>query len=100
MKIDEVLGLKEKYSTALYARSLADPFAQASVRDAERAADEVSLYNRFPLRFPKQWFGTAAIFLAAILVAELMPPLHLFSKPSRRKTSKGPIRSSRIRMNM
>ncbi len=73
VKIDEVLGLKEKYSTALYARSLADPFAQASVRDAERAADEVSLYKRFPLEFPKAWLGTAAIFLAAILVAELMP---------------------------
>jgi hypothetical protein len=81
MKIDEVLGLKEKFSTALYARTLADPFAQASVRDAERAAEEVTLYKRFPLAFPKQWLGTAAIFLAAILVAELMPPLRLFSKP-------------------
>jgi hypothetical protein len=89
VKIDEVLGLKEKYSTALYARSLADPFAQASVRDAERAADEVSLYNRFPLKFPKQWFGTAAIFLAAILVAELMPPLQLFSKPVQAQNKQG-----------
>ena len=49
--------------------------------DAERAAGEVSLYNKFPLKFPKQWLATAAIFLAALLVAELMPPLHLFSKP-------------------
>jgi hypothetical protein len=81
VKIDEALGLKEKFSTALYARSLADPFAQASVRDAERSAEEVSLYKRFPLKFPKQWLGTAAIFLAAILVAELMPPLQWFSKP-------------------
>lgn len=80
MKIDEVLGLKEKFSTALYARSLSDPFAQASVRDAERTAEEVSLYKRFPLAFPKKWFGTAAVFLAALLVAELMPPMHLFSK--------------------
>jgi hypothetical protein len=89
VRIDEVLGLKEKYSTALYARSLADPFAQASVRDAERAADEVSLNKRFPLRFPKQWFGTAAIFLAAILVAELMPPLNLFSKPVQAQNKQG-----------
>jgi hypothetical protein len=89
VKIDEVLGLKEKYSTALYARSLADPFAQASVQDAERSADGVSLYNRFPLKFPKQWFGTAAIFLAAVLVAELMPPLHLFSKPVQAQNKQG-----------
>ena len=39
VKIDEVLGLKEKFSTALYARPLDDPFAQASVLDAETAAE-------------------------------------------------------------
>jgi len=80
IKIDQVLGLKEKFSTALYARKLSDPFAQASVRDAESAAQQVSLYNQFPLKFPKQWFGTALIFLAALLVAEFMPPLQLFSR--------------------
>jgi hypothetical protein len=85
VKIDEALGLKEKFSTALYARALADPFAHASVMDAERVAGEVSLYKRFPLKFPKQWFVTAAIFLAAVLVAELMPPLNLFSKPTQAK---------------
>src|SRR4051812_49016065 len=53
--IDDALGLKEKFSTALYARTTSnDPFALAVVRDAERAADNVSLYNRFPLQFPRQ----------------------------------------------
>src|SRR3989442_6529643 len=34
--IDDRLALKEKFSTALYARPLNDPFAQAAVKDAER----------------------------------------------------------------
>jgi hypothetical protein len=82
LRIDEVLGLKEKYSTALYARLQNDPFAQASVLDAERSSEDVSLYKRFPLAFPKQWLATAAIFVAAMLVALLMPPLQWFSKPA------------------
>ncbi|HEX4056181.1 MAG TPA: hypothetical protein VHX86_18125 [Tepidisphaeraceae bacterium] len=80
VKIDEVMGLKEKFSTALYARELSDPFAQAAVRDAEGAANRVSLNNRFPLKFPRQAITTAAVFLLAFLVAEFMPPLHLFAR--------------------
>lgn len=80
VKIDQALGLKEKFSTALYARPLSDPFAQAAVRDAEAAAMRVSLYNRFPLKFPRQAIATAVVFLVAFLVAQFMPPLHLFAK--------------------
>jgi hypothetical protein len=80
VKIDEALGMKEKFSTALYARPLNDPFAQAAVRDAEAAAMRVSLYNRFPLKFPRQAITTAVVFLVAFLVAQFMPPLHLFAK--------------------
>ncbi len=80
VKIDEALGLKEKFSTALYARPLDDPFAQAAVRDAEGTAAKVSLYNRFPLKFPRQVITAAAIFFVAFLVAQFMPPLHLFAK--------------------
>src|SRR5580658_5257007 len=36
--IDQELGLKEKFSTALYARALTDPFARAAVNDAEKTA--------------------------------------------------------------
>jgi hypothetical protein len=78
VKIDEALGLKEKFSTALYARSLDDPFAQAAVRDAEGTASQVSLYDRFPLKFPRHAITTAIVFLIALLVAQFMPPLHLF----------------------
>src|SRR3954466_15789286 len=55
--IDEKLALKEKFSTAMYVRDSADPFAQAAVRDAERTADNVSLHKRFPLAFPQRFWG-------------------------------------------
>lgn len=80
MRIDQVLGVKEKYSTALYARALDDPFAQAAVRDAEVQADNVSLNKRFPLQFPRQAILAAVVFAIAFLVAIFMPTMHWFSK--------------------
>ncbi|MGD0137948.1 MAG: hypothetical protein ABSD28_03665 [Tepidisphaeraceae bacterium] len=82
IQIDQVMGLKEKFSTALYARQLSDPFAAAAVLDAERAANHVSLYKRFPLKLPRQAMTAAAMFLLAFLLALFMPTLHLFSKPA------------------
>jgi hypothetical protein len=99
LKIDETLGLKERYSTALYARELdsrdsADPFAHAAVLDAEWSANnEVSLYKRFPVRMPRQMIGAVCMLLVAFLFAEFMPTLHLFGSPqqTQKKTaSDGP----------
>ncbi|MGA2582785.1 MAG: hypothetical protein ABSG31_05865 [Tepidisphaeraceae bacterium] len=81
VRIDETLGLKEKFSTALFARNVEDPFAQAAVLDAEQTAGNVSLYKRFPLKFPSQAIGAGAVFLLALLTAEFMPAMHLFAKP-------------------
>jgi len=82
LAIDQTLGLKEKFSTALFARTSTDPFAVAAVKDAEQAAQQVSLAKRFPLKFPPQALTTAIVFLLALLTALLMPTLHLFQKPS------------------
>jgi len=76
--IDQELGLKEKFSTALYARPLADPFAKAAVNDAEQTADNVSLHRRFPPRYPRQTNGAILLSLAALLTAWLLPSLDLF----------------------
>src|SRR5689334_7680173 len=48
--IDQHLGLKEKFSTALLIRSNSDPFAQAAVKDAEVTAERVAVdfYKHFP----------------------------------------------------
>jgi len=83
--IDEKLALKEKFSTALYVRPLKDPFAAAAVKDAERTAENVSLYKRFPLKFPRVAYGTMTIALAAFLTAQLMKPMDLFGKQEQQK---------------
>ena len=65
VQIDERLGLKERFSTALYARGQSDEFARAAVRDAEKTADSVSLHKRFAYQFPKMgwWSMTAVVVL-------------------------------------
>src|SRR6478609_8113834 len=71
--IDERLGLKEKFSTALYVRRSSDPFAAAAVRDAETTAEKVHLQDKFPVQFP--WVGlfTVGMALVALLTAWLVP---------------------------
>ena len=83
--IDSRLGLKEKFSTALYVRPLSDPFAKAAVLDAERTADNVSLHKRFPLEFPMPAIGTAAVVLAALLTFLWLPSMDLFGREQARK---------------
>jgi len=83
--IDEKLALKEKFSTALYARPLNDPFAQAAVKDAELTADNVSLHKRFPLVFPRQSLGTAGIGILVALTLAFMPTMDLFGKQAARE---------------
>jgi hypothetical protein len=83
--IDQRLGLKEKFSTALYARSINDGFAKAAVTDAERTADNVSLRKRFPVGMPRTAFGTIAVALAALLTAQFMTPRDLFGRQERQQ---------------
>jgi hypothetical protein len=66
--IDERLALKEKFSTALFARQLSDPFALAAVRDAEQTADGVSLQKRFPVEIPRRPAAGLAGAVAVILL--------------------------------
>jgi hypothetical protein len=76
--IDERLGLKEKFSTALYVRRSSDPFAAAAVKDAESTAEKVHLQDKFPVQFP--WVGlfTVGMALVALLTAWLVPSMDLF----------------------
>lgn len=78
--IDEKLGLKERFSTALYARPTKDdPFAAAAVLDAERMADNVSIHKRFPLPFPRGFM--VAMVLAMLAGLSLMlPEFDLFGR--------------------
>ncbi|MGA3067594.1 MAG: hypothetical protein ABSF29_12190 [Tepidisphaeraceae bacterium] len=77
--LDHELHLKEKFSTALHVRPSDDPFAKAVVLDAQQTAQAVSLHQKFPLKFPRSAGVAAAIFLAALLMAWLLPPMHLLA---------------------
>ena len=83
--IDERLALKEKFSTALYVRPSKDPFAMATVRDAEITADKVSLHQRFPIEIPAAVGGTAAVIVLVFVTAWLLPTFDLFGVQARRQ---------------
>jgi hypothetical protein len=77
--IDDRLGLKEKFSTALYVREERDPFAQAAVKDAEASAAGVDLRGKFPLAFPRVAYGALALALVAYLTS-LLSPMDLLAR--------------------
>jgi hypothetical protein len=78
--IDERLGLKEKFSTALYVRRSEDPFAAAAVKDAESTAERVHLQDKFPVQFPWVGFFTVGMAVVALLTAWLVPSMDLFGR--------------------
>src|SRR4051794_24838635 len=82
--IDEKLALKEKFSTALYIRPSTDPFAAAAVRDAEQTAEKVSLYNQFPLQFPRPAILTLAVAVVC-LATTWLPAMDLFGVEKQRR---------------
>jgi hypothetical protein len=84
--IDERLGLKEKFSTALFVRNTRDPFAVAAVRDAEREAENVSLHKRFPLAFPRMGYWTVGAAIVVLMTAWLLPTdMDLFGREAQRR---------------
>lgn len=73
--IDERLGLKEKFSTALVIAGDADPFAQLAVQDALRASGRVDLKRKFPLAWPRTYYGVPVWALLIVLTLWLVPSL-------------------------
>jgi hypothetical protein len=95
LAIDERLALKEKFSTALYARGQADPFARAAVADAERAAAVASLADRFPVRYPRLANLAIAVAVVAVLTAWLMPTFDLLGIQANRQKKAAEAASQR-----
>lgn len=73
--IDDRLGLKEKFSTALVIAGDADPFAQLAVADALRASGRVDLRRKFPLTWPRTFMGVPFWALVILLTLWLVPAL-------------------------
>jgi len=82
--IDRKLGLKEKFSTALFARRQRDEFARAAVADAEATAQKVSLHKQFPLKFPRISYAAIGVAILAILAANYLKPLDLLGQEKTR----------------
>jgi hypothetical protein len=81
--VDQKLGLKEKFSTAMTIRDRDDdPFARAAVADAESTARNVNVefYRHFPMRFPRAAYGTVACSALALLAFYQLKPMDLFGK--------------------
>ncbi|MFQ5804892.1 MAG: hypothetical protein ACE5I3_00415 [Phycisphaerae bacterium] len=77
--LDEAAGLKERVSTALTCRGSADPFAQATVHDAERTASGVHVPSRVPYRAPDLWPWSLVTVVVAAVFFQFMPPLNLLA---------------------
>ena len=78
--IDGRLGLKEKFSTALAFAGSSDPFASLAVADAGRAATGVDLRRKFPLTWPKLYYGVPAWALLILLTLWLVPSIDFSSQ--------------------
>jgi hypothetical protein len=81
--IDERLGLKEKFSTALFVRPSTDPFAVAALRDAESTAERVHLQDKFPVHVPRTAAFTVGMAVVAFLTGLLLQPMDLLGTKAR-----------------
>ncbi len=78
--LDAAAGLKERLSTAWLVRGQADPFARATVDDAEKAAGRVHVPAHIRHRVPSLWPWSAAAVLVALLLFWLMPAVNLLAR--------------------
>lgn len=81
--LDAAAGLKERLSTALTVRRVTDPFAQAAVSDAERAAGRVHVPTQIRYRAPTLWPWSLATACAAVILAAFLPPMDVFGRDRR-----------------
>lgn len=83
---DTAAGLKERLSTALAVARSGDPFAEAVVSDAGRAAAGLRVGVHLPYRAPGLWPWSLAGLTTAVLFYVLMPQMNLLAssrKPDR-----------------
>ncbi len=77
--LDQAAGLKERVSTALTCRQSPEPFAQATVHDAEQTVGGVHVPSHVRYRAPELWPWSLATVVVALIFFRFMPPLNLFA---------------------
>ncbi len=77
--LDEAAGLKERISTAITCRDDADPFARATVQDAERQAARVHVPAHVRCRAPDLWPWSLAAVIAGAIIFQFMPQLDVLA---------------------
>ncbi|MFB3892771.1 MAG: hypothetical protein ACE15C_12190 [Phycisphaerae bacterium] len=80
VRIDQRLGTRERFSTALALSGASDPFARAACAEARRTAGHFDVKGQFPVRPTRRWILTLTTWLVAAGVLLLMPPLDLLGK--------------------
>ncbi|MEM8872873.1 MAG: hypothetical protein AAGD32_01325 [Planctomycetota bacterium] len=80
--IDEKLGLKSKFASALSFRNDSDPFARAAVQDAEQTATGVNLGKEFRPAFPNSAWLALAVLLGMGATAAFLGDFDLFNNPA------------------
>lgn len=79
MVLDQAAVLKERVSTALTCQQSTDPFARATVHDAEQTVSRVHVPQRIPYRAPDLWPWSLATVAFAAIFFQFMPQLNLLA---------------------
>ena len=83
--LDERLGTRERFSTALALAGSEDPFAAAARREARRRAETFQLGKHFPVRPTRRWLWAATAWVA-FAGSLLLPDIDLLGLiPKRRQ---------------
>ena len=75
--VDERLGLRERFSTALALADSDDPFARAARAEAQARAQGVHIRQRFPIGPSRRWAYAGGAWVIAAAIFAFMPPMDL-----------------------
>ncbi|RMF81027.1 MAG: hypothetical protein D6744_07595, partial [Planctomycetota bacterium] len=78
--IDAAAGLKERVSSALALQDHSEPFARATIHDAERVAQSVHVPTHMPISAPQRWPLPIATLAASVILYLFMPNLNLLAR--------------------
>ncbi|MBN2588529.1 MAG: hypothetical protein JXA96_01600 [Sedimentisphaerales bacterium] len=82
--LDQRMGLKERFSTALKISDNHDAFSEAACKEALNKAESMNLHGHFPIKLSKGWAYTSTLWLIVVLLFAFMPQKDLLGIQNRR----------------